>query len=162
MGIHPLDGTYWNINPVTEEFNIQRQKAVLPVQDFMSLGYSTPPYNRMFSNVITYKTCLWLFDLYYALKGVKQYSTSFIRFRSDVVTMPLKVPVGADVVLMKGMKERFIASANRPTEAAEMEKLFATTDSVYRSDFVSLNNIQLTYTVDTNAIQELFQNNTFS
>jgi hypothetical protein len=88
------------------------------------------------------------------LKGVKQYSTSFIRDRSDIRYNAFKGQL-EQMWFTEGDEGKIYPSANRPTEAAEMEKLFATTDSVYRSDFISLNNIQLTYTVDTNAIQEL-------
>ena len=153
LGIHPLDGTYrYKANDGREL--TYRDKGSLTRADFMSLGYSTPPYNGMFSNVITYKNLSLAFDLYYALKGVKQYSTSFIRDRSDIRYNAFKGQL-EQMWFNEGDEGKIYPSANRPTEAAEMEKLFATTDSVYRSDFISLNNIQLTYTVDTNAIQEL-------
>ena len=87
------------------------------------------------------------------LKGVKQYSTSFVRDRSDIRYNAFKGQL-EQMWFNEGDEGKIYPSANRPS-GAEMEKLFATTDSVYRSDFISLNNIQLTYTVDTNVIREL-------
>ncbi|OPC62579.1 SusC/RagA family TonB-linked outer membrane protein [Elizabethkingia miricola] len=153
LGIYPLDGTYRYKAKDGRELTY-RDKGLLTRADFINLGYSTPPYNGMFSNVITYKNLSLAFDLYYALKGVKQYSTSFVRDRSDIRYNAFKGQL-EQMWFNEGDEGKIYPSANRPSGAAEMEKLFATTDSVYRSDFISLNNIQLTYTVDTNVIHEL-------
>ncbi|QDZ63321.1 hypothetical protein EVD20_12665 [Elizabethkingia bruuniana] len=153
LGIYPLDGTYRYKAKDGRELTY-RDKGLLTRADFINLGYSTPPYNGMFSNVITYKNLSLAFDLYYALKGVKQYSTSFVRDRSDIRYNAFKGQL-EQMWFNEGDEGKIYPSANRPSGAAEMEKLFATTDSVYRSDFISLNNIQLTYTVDTNVIREL-------
>ena len=153
LGIYPLDGTYRYKAHDGRELTY-RDKSLLTRADFISLGYSTPPYNGMFSNIISYKNISLAFDLYYAFKGMKQYSTSFVRDKSDIRYNAFKGQL-EQMWFNTGDEGKIYPSANRPTEAAEMEKLFATTDSVYRSDFISLNNIQLTYTVDTQAIREL-------
>jgi TonB-linked SusC/RagA family outer membrane protein len=150
LGIHSIDGMPRYLSATGEELTYQSD---LTREDFINLGYSTPPYNGSFNNSFTYQDFSLTFDIYFTLGGIQQASRSYVRDVDNVQYNAVKGQT-QDMWFKIGDENKIYHKPNLPGSAYDILR-FPTTRTVYKTDFIRLNNIKFTYNVSKHTLQSL-------
>lgn len=140
-GIHPITGVpeFVDIHGNVIDLN------VLPdASHFQKLGYSIAPYNGFFNNYISYKNWSLNINVNYGFGGKKEYSKSFVR---DFKSSNLNAVEGQlnNTWFEVGDEDKMYPIKVLPNNAEHYYQSFANNRTVYKTDFIKLNYIQLSY-----------------
>lgn len=147
IGIHPVDGLPRFLSATGEEFDYTHE---LTRDDFVKLGYSTPPYMGFFNNSVNYKSFTLSFNIYFTFGGVQPYSRNYVRDINSVVYNAVKGQL-QDMWFHKGDENKIYHSPIIPSTAYKILS-YATTETVFKTDFIRLNNVMLNYKVPASAL----------
>ncbi len=145
IGIHPIDGLPRFLSATGEEIDYTHE---LIRDDFVKLGYSTPPYMGFFNNSLSYKSFTLSFDLYFSFGGIQKYNRNYVRDRSTIQFNAVKGQT-QDMWFKPGDENKIYHTPNVPGSAYTILS-HATTETVFKTDFMRLNNIMLTYRMPAN------------
>ncbi len=141
IGIHPLDGRPRFINSKGKELSSSDSDA-LTADDMISLGHSIPPYSGFFNNTVTYKQFSLSFDFYISWGGIAQYSRSYVRDKGTISFNAVKGQT-RDMWFQVGDEGKIYPKAGLTTDYDILR--FPSTNTIYKTDFIRLNNLQLSY-----------------
>jgi TonB-linked SusC/RagA family outer membrane protein len=140
LGIHSVDGLPRYLSATGEQIDYTRQ---LTREDFSVLGYSTPPYTGFFNNAIRYKNFDLTFDFYFSFGGIAKSKQPYVRDLDNVQYNAVKGQT-KDMWFKAGDENKLYPTVNVPSAAYTI--LDQPTDrSVYKTDYVRLNNVSLSY-----------------
>lgn len=151
------------INPVTglPEFINHEGKQVdanttMKLEDFISLGKSTPPINGNLSLNMGYKKLNIDMDFYYSLGGVRDHSRSYIRDHDHANFNASRAQL-TDMWWAQGDEDKKYPTAF-PSSTALHNLSFPTNKTVVKTDFIRFSNLKITYQFDANGRSRILKN----
>ena len=150
LGIHSIDGLPRFLSKTGSELTY---KDELTREDFVMLGYSTPPYSGFFNNMFTYNNFDLSFDFYFSFGGKQKYNRSYVRDSESVKYNAVKGQA-KDMWFKIGDENKLYYAPNLPSAAYDI-LAHPSSKTVYKTDFLRLNNIRLTYRVPHKLLQKM-------
>ncbi|MDM1528118.1 SusC/RagA family TonB-linked outer membrane protein [Myroides odoratimimus] len=145
-GIHPLTGVPEYIDNDGHVIDLNQPKNA---NHFRRIGYSIAPYNGFFNNYFTYRNWALNININYNFGGKKMYSQSYVR---DYKSSNLNAIEGQlqDSWFEVGDEDKVYPIKKLPSNAEEYYQSFANNRTIYKTDFIKLNYIQLSYNLGNN------------
>ncbi|MVZ62707.1 SusC/RagA family TonB-linked outer membrane protein [Sphingobacterium humi] len=140
-GIHPLKGIPEYLQP---DGNVIDLKAPLRASYFQHLGYAIAPYHGFFNNYISFKNWSLNINFNYGFGGINRYSNSYVRESRDAHFNAIKGQLD-NMWFDVGDENKIYPAKNLPTILYDLLKNYANTTTIYKSDYIKLNYVQLSY-----------------
>ena len=155
LGINSLDGMPRFLSAAGEELSYQ-DYGKLSVDDYVVLGHTTPPYTGFFNHQLTYKSFMLSFDLYFTFNGIQKYSRDYVRINNNAMYNAVKGQT-QDMWFEKGDENKIYYTAFLPSGAASILDI-PSTETVYKTDYIRLNNVRFSYAMPPGLIRRLSNN----
>ncbi len=140
-GIHPLKGIPEYLQP---DGNVIDLKAPLQASYFQHLGYAIAPYHGFFNNYISLKNWSLNINFNYGLGGVNRYNNSYVRDAAAAHYNGIKGQLD-NMWFDVGDENKIYPVKNLPSLLYDVLNNYANTTTIYKSDFIKLNYVQLGY-----------------
>lgn len=150
LGIHSIDGFPRYLLPTGEQVDHTHK---FTRKDFKVLGHSTAPYMGFFNNSIRYQNFKLNFDFYFSFGGIAKYDRTYVRDLRDGHRNAVKNQT-KDMWFNKGDENKLYPYVNMSGTATEIPKLYATTKTIYKTDYIKLSNISLTYRLPKKVLEK--------
>lgn len=155
LGINPLDGLPYFLNAAGEEFSVEYARS-LKTEDYISLGYETAPYTGGFNQQLSYRNIELVVNFYYQFGGIAKYSSEYARNIDDVNFNAIKGQVD-EMWFKKGDENKRYPIGNQPASLSTLTAA-ASTKTIYKTDYLRLQHVRLTYVLPSQLIQKISRN----
>ncbi|HBL33285.1 MAG TPA: SusC/RagA family TonB-linked outer membrane protein [Porphyromonadaceae bacterium] len=142
LGIHPIDGLPRFLSGEGKEIDYTYYSS-LRSNDFVQLGYNTPPYMGFFNSSVTYGALSLSFNFYFSFGGISTYSRRYVRDRDEIQYNAVKGQT-SDMWFKPGDENKMYHTPNIPGSAYSILDL-PSSETVFKTDFIRLNNVALNY-----------------
>ncbi|MBW3519815.1 SusC/RagA family TonB-linked outer membrane protein [Flavobacterium sp. NKUCC04_CG] len=140
LGIYSLDGMPRFLGADGREITY---KDKLKRADIRSLGYTIPPYNGFFNHVFSWRDFSLSMDVSYSFGGVLSYSNVYVRDADNSNKNAVKGQL-EEMWFAPGDENKRYAAPNIDSSFYVFSQ-YASTKTTFKSDFIKLNMLQLSY-----------------
>ena len=145
-GIYPLTGLPEYID---NDGNVINFSAPIQEKYFRKIGYSIAPYNGFFNNYLHYKKWSLAINVNYAFGGKASYNRMYVRDEKNAQYNAVQGQL-QDMWFEFGDEDKAYPIKELPGNVHDLYR-YPTTRTTYKTDYIKLNYIQLSYTLDNNA-----------
>lgn len=152
LGVHPADGIYRYRGANGREIHGAKDKA--KYEDFIILGYSTPPYSGGWYHSFRYQNWQLSFDFYYNFGGKSRFrNLSVVTDRDGIVKNAVKGQL-KNTWFEPGDNKKIYQSLSSNWSESTNNMKYATDKTVGRTDFIRMNNLMLQYRFDDEFLEK--------
>ena len=140
-GIHPITGIPEFMDKDNQSIDFRQ-----PLQEsyFRSLGYAIAPYTGFLNNYLSYKNWSLTTNINFSFGGIKKISQSYVRDLESAHKNAIKGQLD-QMWFEIGDENKIYPSKNLPSNIYLLYTQTANTKGIYKTNFIKLNHIQLSY-----------------
>lgn len=144
-GIHPLTGIpqYVDQQGATIDYN-----RPVEAHYFNNLGLSIAPYSGYFNHYIVYKNWSFTMNINFGFGGIAAYSKSYVRDAKSANYNALKGQL-QQMWFEIGDENKIYPIKDLPTNINDLYQSYANNKTIYKTDFIKLNHLQLSYAINS-------------